>query len=115
MADGTAGPGLDDDAKQALYAATGDAHGLDSAWDIMEVSDFEAPHPYPLANRMAYVTHGGDGGAPAVVVPISGTRWLDLYIAADQAIAQSGDADHIYIEGFEAGEDAAVLLLQTGS
>lgn len=50
-----------------------------------------------------------------IEIPIDGPRWLDLYIAADKAIAESGDDHHRFIEDFRVGTDRSTVILSTGS
>ena len=73
----------------------------------------EQPHPFVGATKVLYKDHWGD---EAVYEEINGPRWVDLYAAADAAIARSGDGHHIFIERFVADkQQPEVLRLTTGS
>ena len=53
-----------------------------------------------------------------VSVTIEGPTWLDAWKAADQAIRESGDCHHVFIERLDVARDAdgnRVVVLQTGS
>ena len=85
-----------------------------SVWSLFDhdVNDFYAEHAYKGAKVLKYVDHWGK----PVEVPLAGNRWVDLYIAADYLIKESGDEHHIFIEQFAAKEeDPSVLFLRTGS
>jgi hypothetical protein len=103
----------DDDAftKDDHYDNVGYRLGIHSTvWSMSEVDDLDSPHPYRGAQTLVYNAHWGE---KPVYVPIVGTTWADLWVAADAAIKQSGDNHHVFIEGFEqASED---LYLHTGS
>ena len=93
-------------------------HGLDAIWSIYKVKDLNTPHPYQGAKTVTYVDYWADEEGeyytpPPVVVPIQGPWWAALYVAADQAIQQSGDGHHVFIEGFRPEGDTLVLV--TGS
>lgn len=77
-----------------------------AVWSMFEVEDLTALHPYRGAVLMQYEGHE---------VGIVGPTWSDLYKSADAVIRSSGDANHIYIEGFEYNADTQVLTLHTGS
>ena len=69
-------------------------------------------HAYAGATVLKYKDNWGK----PVEVPLAGNRWVDLYIAADYLIKESGDEHHIFIEKFAAKEeDPSVLFLRTGS
>jgi len=96
-----------------LYDSARSELGCRSVWSIYEVEDLYAEHPYQGATEVAYKDHWGE---KSVRVPLAGSRWLDLYIAADYLIKESGDDHHIYIEQFKPlQENNTVLMLQTGS
>jgi hypothetical protein len=67
-------------------------------------------HPHSGATKIKYgdqYTHIGTD---------SGLSWIDLYIAADDAIQASGDQHHIFIEAFTPiAEEPGVLRLTCGS
>jgi hypothetical protein len=97
-------------AKSDHYQAVGDRLALSTFWSVYEVDDLSSPHPYRGAQTLVYKNHWGEN---PVYVPIGGTTWADLWVAANAAIKQSGDNHHWFIEGFrQASED---LYLHTGS
>lgn len=84
-----------------------------SIWSIYEIEDLYAQHPYTGAKSLLYKDHWGD---KPVSVPLVGNRWIDLWIASDHLIKESGDEHHIFIECFRPLQnDNTVLILQTGS
>jgi len=86
---------------------------LQSIWSIYEVDDLYAEHPYAGANELVYKDHWGDR---PVSVPLLGKRWIDLWIAADYLIKESGDEHHIFVERFRPlQENNTTLVLHTGS
>lgn len=92
--------------------------GLDAIWSIYKVKDLNTPHPYQGAKTVTYVDYWADDEGeyytpPHIVVPIQGPWWAALYVAADQAIKQSGDTHHLFIEGFRPAGDT--LILNMGS
>ena len=80
---------------------------LEAIWSMYElnVGGFQEPHPYP---GDATVVYQGER------VPVFGFTWGDIYQAADQAIQNSGDQHHIFIEAFEL-KSGNELHLVTGS
>jgi hypothetical protein len=100
----------DFDRKHDLFDEARTELGCKSIWSVYDVEDLSTEHPFAGAKEILYKDHWG--GKP-VRVPLIGQRWLDLYIAADHAIAQSGDEHHIYIEHFEPADE--LLILTTGS
>ena len=85
-----------------------------SVWSLFDhdVEDFYTEHTYKGAKVLKYK----DTWGKPVEVPLAGNRWVDLYIAADYLIKESGDDHHIFIEQFAAKEeDPSVLFLRTGS
>jgi hypothetical protein len=92
---------------QQVAAENNFAH---SVWSIYEVTDF-AEVPYPNA-RVLHYPYSLDGQLIEVALKPDST-WLDLWRAADQAIAESKDEDHHFIELFEG--DGEILELVTGS
>lgn len=94
------------------YTELQHALGLKSIWSVLEVEDLYTRHPHAGATKIKYrdqYTHiRTDAG--------SIHEWIDLYIAADQAIKVSGDQHHIYIEAFTPiAEEPGVLRLTCGS
>ena len=113
------------DAREERLNAIAAEHNLVSIWSYGEVVEMDAPHPYHWATTVVHTTisgvepesgvrcWGGDGGR--FEAAITGPRWLDLWIAADAAIRDSGDLHHLFVETFKAGADPAELHLGTGS
>jgi hypothetical protein len=82
---------------------------LKSVWSIFEVADLYTPHFYPGATKIKY-------GDQYTHIGVPGAQWIDLYIAANDAIETSGDKHHIFIEAFTPiAEEPGVLRLVTGS
>ncbi len=84
---------------------------MSSIWSLFEVRDFTAV-PFPDATKMVYADHWGEKHFE-VELPEKPT-WLDLWIAADSLIKQSGDCHHSFIDAFEQWGNN-VLSLSTGS
>jgi len=102
------------------YKSVGESAGLSSVWSIYEVENLNDKYGVLDSPNLSllYKNHSGDGGD--VKVPVKGSRFLDLYIAADKAIKKSGDNSHVYIEGFDydheaSSKDSIVFELITGS
>lgn len=88
--------------------------GLDhSTWSIYEVDNLADRHPFEGATHVVYKDHWGD---KPVTKEIMGSTWAALYVAANAAIRDSGDAHHVFIEEFKPTKaDSKVLNLSTGS
>lgn len=69
-----------------------------SLWSVAGVDNLHEPHPFDGARSVQYSTHWGAG---VVSAEIQGDTWLDLWLAADSCILQSGDRHHCYIERFD--------------
>ena len=92
------------------YTQVQDAQGLASVWSLYEVANLYAMHPHAGATKIKY----GDQYTP--IGTDSGLSWIDMWIAADDAIKSSGDSHHIFIEAFTPiAEEPGVLRLVTGS
>lgn len=88
-------------------------HGLSSIWAINSVDNLYDKHPYIGATKVCYNNYWGSSNDTEIVEPIMGDKWIDLYVAADKAIEQSGDKHHAFIEAFmHVGDE---LVLSTGS
>ena len=86
---------------------------LMAVWSIYEAEDLNDKHPYHGADMIVYKDHWGKDPAGA---KIKGDRWIDLYVAADAAIRDSGDHRHIFVYRFTSvNDDNNVLILTTGS
>lgn len=86
-------------------------NGFDAIWSAEDV-DFGEPHPFAADAVIRYTAHWGD--IKDRRYPVAGPTWLDVYRAADQAIRESGDGHHVFIEGFQPQADNTVTL-HTGS
>ncbi len=104
------------DRKMDYYDTAREQNKFQSIWSLYDETDvgsFDQPHPYTNATKVIYSLHWGNG---PIEVDIKGPLWIDLYRAADQAIRQSGDGHHIYIEQFCAHKNGPEYLeLTTGS
>lgn len=85
---------------------------LTSIWSKYEVQDLLDKHTYGNVDRLVYKNNWGK----YVSVSIQGNTWLQLYRASDQAIKESNDLHHVFIEDFSIDEnDNRTLCLHTGS
>ncbi len=99
--------------KMEHYSTVQEELGLRSIWSIFDVQDLNQPHPYTAAREISYKDHWGEA---AVIEPIEGPTWRDLYSAADRCIRGSGDDHHIFIEAFYTVADQPhQIRLTTGS
>lgn len=97
------------DRKMAYYGEFQQDNGLRAIWSIFELEEhgFLFNHPWDGASVLVYGRN---------TVKIQGPTWADLYRAADQAIEESGDDHHCFIEGFgKYATDDSMLELTTGS
>jgi hypothetical protein len=98
------------DRKMDYYRKYQEDCGFGSIWSIYEVSTdsgFFELHPWQGASVLVY---------GRITVKIKGPTWGDLYRAADEAIAESGDDHHCFIEAFgKYATDNSMLELTTGS
>lgn len=85
-------------------------------WSMHEIADMDADHPYTGASqlRYEYMSSHSRWQPGSVVVDIRGTKWMDLWDAANRAVLESGDDHHIFIESFKWDQDG-ILSLSTGS
>lgn len=111
------------DAHEERLDAIAAEYDLVSIWSCGEGVEMDAPHPYPSATTMVYMTvsgvepesgvrcWGGDGGR--FEASITGPRWLDLWLAADMVTRASGDLHHRFVERFDpdTGHPAELRLL----
>ena len=101
--------------KHDYYSNFQESLKLSAIWSIYELEpgEFSKEHPYKGAVQLAYSDHWGD---KPVFVEIKGSKWSDLYKAADEAIRLSGDNHHIFIERFSPNpKEPQQLRLTTGS
>ena len=99
------------DRKQAHYGKAREDLGLTSVWSMYEVDSLNHNHPYPSDAIIVY-TNGPDGKTVRCVV--NGSNWVDVYVAANECIRNSGDQHHIYIEAFSL-QNGNELHMTTGS
>lgn len=99
--------------KMDYYSSFKRENGLDSIWSVYElpVHGFLSAHPYLSDSFVVYRNHWGENKDKHY--PVLGSTWGDVYRAADLAIRESGDAHHIFIEGFEVKGNE--LHMYTGS
>lgn len=93
----------ENDAHYRYLDKLGDEHGIKiTSWSAEGADDPLQPHPFHGATTMYYKSHPfwGEPCGPFTTA-ISGDRWLDLWIAADKLVFQSGDHHHIFIEHFK--------------
>ena len=103
----------DFDRKYDHYDSVRKDLGLRSVWSIYEVENLNDRHPFEGADTVAYSDHWGE---KTVAVPITGSTWAALFVAADACIRDSGDEHHVYIEQFKPNViNSKVLFLTTGS
>jgi len=98
------------DRKMAHYGEFQQANGLTAIWSMYEVEDLDDAHPYGANAEIVYSEHWGDTHKS---YPVQGDTWADVYRAADQAIRESGDAHHVFVEGFRVVDNK--LCMYTGS
>ena len=97
-----------------LYRHVQETHGFASIWSMYHVQDFDAAHPYASDVSIKYRDHWGRNEDRHY--PVMGSTWLVVWRAADQAIQESGDDHHAFIEGFRQDpRDPTKIYLQTGS
>lgn len=109
-------------ARMDYFDNLGEENGFTSIWS--NYTDGGEPLvidqiPYPEATKMIY---RGSWGQPVETVLKHNSTWLDIWFAADMLIKASGDAHHIFIEGFGYPNkegmvvvDKTVIELYTGS
>lgn len=88
------------------YDRLAEENKFSTIWSIHEIPDMLAPHPYEGTLRLVYLGQS---------MLVAGSRWLDLWAAADQLIKLSGDEHHIFIEAFKLSTNGQELYLSTGS
>ena len=72
-------------------------YGFSTVWSIFEVPRVE----YEVTPELVDITHVKYyNQLVAVEKPEGQLRWVDLWRAADKAIAESGDKHHVFVEGF---------------
>lgn len=100
------------DAKLEHYRTVAEEMKLNSVWSIFSVKNLNAQHSFTGASKIHYK----DSWGKPVTKDIVGSTWLSLFVAGNEAIKESGDKHHIYIEQFKPSkEDPSCLIMQTGS
>ena len=92
------------------YASVGESFGAKSVWSIYEVDNLETDHPFADATEVTYYPYTG-----LLTVPLEGSKWVDLWAAANDLIIASGDTHHRFVENFEVSDDGKTINLWTGS
>ena len=100
------------EAKTIYYAQVRQELGLSAVWSMYEVDNLSDRHPFEGVTKVVYRAYeSGDHE-----VAINGGTWAALYVAANAIIRDSGDNNHIFIEGFEQSSiNPEVLFVSTGS
>lgn len=92
------------------------ANGLTAFWNVDGADDVFARHTFPGASAVAFECDAFFGRRTGTfTAAIVGNRWLDLWIAADAALKDSGDCHHVFIEGFKRTGNWFVLHIEAGS
>jgi len=99
------------DRKMDHYSQFQRENGLTAVWSMYEVEDLADAHPYGADAEIVYSEHWGDSERKSY--PVQGSTWADVYRAADQAIRESGDLHHVFVEGFRVVDNQ--LSMYTGS
>ena len=103
----------DFDRKYDYYESVRKDLGLRSIWSDYDVENLSERHPFEGADTVAYTDHWGE---KTIAVPITGSTWASLFVAADACIRDSGDNHHVYVERFKPSSISPnVLFLYTGS
>ena len=105
---------VDFDRKFDHYHAKAKEFGLKTVWSIYEVENLNDMHPFGKGLEVVYDANYHWGGKTTIAA-VHGNTWLDLFIAADKCVRDSGDNHHIYIESFEPSSATGVVYLHTGS
>jgi hypothetical protein len=90
----------------------GKTFGAQSRWSIYD-EGIKMGNEHPFGDNVK-IRHKCDIYDYDVTVPVKGSKWGDVWVAADKAIVQSEDLHHIFIEGFEKNSNGE-LELHTGS
>lgn len=98
------------DKKYEHYRSVAEDLGLKATWSLFEVDNLNDRHPYEGVENLVYRDHWG---SKAITVPINGSTWCALFVAANACIRDSGDIHHSFIEGFT--QEDNTLILSTGS
>lgn len=94
--------------KVQLYKRIAHDNELTSVWSIFEVEDFTSDdEPFPAATHLRY--DGGFGKAVELELQVQPANWMELWRTADEAIKQSGDSHHIFIESLNLVDGVVVL------
>lgn len=96
------------------FSELGEKHNFNhSTWSMYEITNMQEI-PFPEAKKVKYRDWETD--KPIYVDLPQNATWMDLWKAADTAMALSGDDHHIFIEAFiPLKKDKTVLELHCGS
>lgn len=84
-----------------------------SVWSIFEVIDNMKDIAVKGSGlKLLYDIHWGD--SPVSIDLPNDPTWMDLALAADKAVKQSGDKHHVFVEDFKMN-DKKTLRMYTGS
>lgn len=99
------------EAKHNYFADIRDNYNFTSIWSMYEVHSIEDKVNFDSCELVSYTNHWGK--PVEVKLPEGELSWLDLWKAADECVVLSGDAHHVFIEGFK--QEDGKLELITGS
>lgn len=102
------------DEKWRAFEDYREMHKLQAVWSIYTIDNLDVMSGI-TADELVYGNHWGTGGAVRIPLKAGEKTWGELYHAADQAIRQSGDQHHIYIEQLQVQDNATFVELMTGS
>lgn len=100
------------ESKMDLFEITRKTFGFKSVWSIydFDMNEGFGGRPGYLAKELVY------DWDRTVRIPLpDNPTFLQLWGAADAALKESGDENHVFIEGFRLSEDGRALRLVTGS
>ena len=101
------------DDKSDFFELTRKSFGFNSVWSIydFDMNEGFAGRPGYTATHLVY-----ESWERKVIVPLpKDPTFLQLWGVADKALKESGDENHIFIEGFRQLTDGKTLQLITGS
>lgn len=104
----------DFDERHEYFDTLRDRNEFKSMWSIYSVESID-DNSYFEAENLVYKDHWGHERAVTVPLPTGKLTWLDLWKAANQAIIESEDKHHVFIEDFQKSKDGKTLFLRTGS
>ena len=99
------------DKKAELFDDIKMKNKFSSVWSIYEVDNIYAYSDITVGEDAALVYHN-----VSVRLPAGQLTWFELWKAADEVIAMSGDDHHLFIESFtQSSISPTIVLLGTGS